>query len=101
MTAPIAPERSSLDAREEEILRRLAEHADDTIPCEMEDGRVATWRITLRCCSVDGMLCQQHRDHVRDSVVNKHPRAFIQCMHCGHRFPPLTPYFDVYREVQL
>lgn len=99
MTTVRTPERSALDAREEEILRGLAEHADDVIPCDMEDDRVATW--TLRCCSTDGMLCQQHRDHVRDSVVNCHPRAGIKCMHCGHRFPPLTPYFDVYREVQL
>lgn len=100
MTAPIAPERSSLDVREEEILRRLAEHADDTIPCEFH-GAPATWRLSMRCCGSDAFMCQAHRDRVRDGFALHNPRARPRCTECQHRFPVGAPYADVVREVTL
>lgn len=100
MTAPIAPERSSLDAREEEILRRLAEHAEDTIPCEFH-GTPATWRLSMRCCGSNAFMCQAHRDRVRDGLAFTTPRVRPRCTACQHRFPVGTPYADVVREVTL
>lgn len=100
MTAPIAPERSTLDAREEEILLHLTEHADETIPCGW-CRLTATWRLSMRCCNADELTCPKHRDAIRDRFARHDPRARPRCMHCGHRHPAGAPYADVVREVQL
>jgi len=105
MTAPVLSpaeqaEVSRFGAHDEEILRDLAEHADDTIPCGW-CSTTATWCLSMRCCSTDELICQKHRDIIRYAFAGHHPLARIRCMHCDHRFPAGAPYADVIREVQL
>ncbi|WP_295851266.1 hypothetical protein [uncultured Microbacterium sp.] len=104
MTAPtLTPaeqaEVTRFGAHDEEILRDLAEHANEVIPCEWEDA-AASWRITIRCCSTDSMVCQKHRDAIRDTVTSS-PSARFHCVHCGTYFPRGSAYPDIIREVQL
>ncbi|PNW10668.1 hypothetical protein C1632_02595 [Microbacterium testaceum] len=91
---------SRFGAHDEEILRDLAEHADETIPCGW-CRLTATWRLSMRCCGTNELMCQKHRDITRDAFAGHHPLAPVRCMHCGHRHPASTPYADVIREVQL
>jgi hypothetical protein len=105
MTAPaLSPSEQSEVSRfgvhDEEMLRDLAEHADDTIPCEWEDA-TASWRVTMRCCSTDSMVCQAHRDIIRDTVTGSPTGARFRCVHCGAYFPRGSTYSDIIREVQL
>lgn len=105
MTAPALTPAEQADvtrfgAHDEEILRDLAEHADDVIPCGW-CAVAATWRLSMRCCNADELTCQKHRDAIRDRFARHDPRARPRCAHCGHRFPAGAPYTDVVREVQL
>lgn len=84
---------------DEEILRDIAEHANDTIPCVI-DGKPATHRIIMRCCNATGLMCTKHAAKHRRVWTREARRNGVICGACGHDWPP-SDYDDIIRVVTL
>lgn len=105
MTAPtLTPaeqaEVTRFGAHDEEILRDLAEHANEVIPCEVE-GNPAVWRLATRCCGSAIFVCQPCRDDVVEGLPAELAQQPWLCLACEHIFAQGSLYADVMREVQL
>ena len=104
MTAPtLSPtehaEVSRFGAHDEDILRDIAEHADDVIPCII-DGGTATHRLIMRCCGAAALMCTEHAAWHRRVWGREIRRRGVFCGDCKHDWPR-RHYDDVVRVVIL
>lgn len=101
MTAPALSPAEQAEAvrfgvHDEEILRDIAEHANDVIPCQF-DGAPAVWRLANRCCGHAAFFCQSCRDRVVEDI----PKRSRACNGCDRTWRAGSAYPDIIREVQL
>ena len=90
---------SRFGIHDEDILRDLAEHADDPIPCII-GGEASPKRIIVRCCGAYFTMCDQHAAEHRALWAGEVRRRGVICHYCKHDWPPCK-YEDVIRVVGL
>lgn len=107
MSAPVLSpaeqdEVTRFGVHDEEILRSIEEHLDDEARCETCEKSVIAWRLEMRCCGIQSLVCAACRASIREYVGATRVRGrLLRCGHCKHIFPPLVTFDEAIAEVQL
>lgn len=107
MSAPVLSpaehaEATRFGVHDEEILRDIEEHLDDETMCETCEKSAIAWRLEMRCCGTQSLVCAGCRASIREYVGSTRMRGrLLRCGHCKHHFPPLVTFDEAIAEVQL